>query len=292
MIAGDKRATLCHPGRLMSLYDMITGDLSDLVNMVLRIKEDRIRLSNAGGVVSEGLRVYLTESIAYYESILARQPMPAAKKKLDRLKKSLVSGAAPNEIFQRNTVFWETIDDDASGVRFYRYPPERAKLLDEFETDWEPTLKSFPSSRKDIIDGIDCYACGHPTACVFHMVRVAERGLRAIARERGIKAIRNKKAVAIERAQWSELTRELAKVAKDIELTWKPSRNKDEAMTFYMAAHSHMDYLRVAYRNDVSHVRTEYTDNNAVEIMRHTRLFMNTMSIRLSESGKRIRWKK
>ena len=46
------------------------------------------------------------------------------------------------------------------------------------------------SAKGDIMDAVDAYALGLNTACVFHLMRIAEHGMRALARERKVKLIK------------------------------------------------------------------------------------------------------
>jgi hypothetical protein len=44
-------------------------------------------------------------------------------------------------------------------------------------------LDVFPATNLDIVQGVDCWALGHATASVFHMMRILETGLRWIAED-------------------------------------------------------------------------------------------------------------
>jgi hypothetical protein len=90
----------------------------------------------------------------------------------------------------------EAFEADTKFLYLYAYPRRKADVYIRYKGEWHDALRAFPSIAAEVEDGVDCYALGHNTACVFHMVRVAEIGLRAIARERGIKTVRAKTPTA------------------------------------------------------------------------------------------------
>ena len=71
---------------------------------------------------------------------------------------------------------------------YYQYPKNKGETFRVWEDEWKTTLSAFPSARDDIYSAVDCYALQHNTASIFHSMRVAERGLRALAKERELRA--------------------------------------------------------------------------------------------------------
>jgi hypothetical protein len=72
---------------------------------------------------------------------------------------------------------------------FFHYPNATTPLIhpafDGFEVNdsWKPITDEFPSTIREIQSGLDCYAFGDYPGCIFHMTRIAELGLREIARQ-------------------------------------------------------------------------------------------------------------
>lgn len=54
------------------------------------------------------------------------------------------------------------------------------------EQAWGVVFPSFPSTKYDVTEALKCYAFGRGTACVFHLMRVLERGLKVFADRFGI----------------------------------------------------------------------------------------------------------
>ena len=55
------------------------------------------------------------------------------------------------------------------------------------DMDWEAAFAGFPSVYEEVERSLKCFAYRQYTASVFHMMRVAEQGLRAVAKERRVK---------------------------------------------------------------------------------------------------------
>jgi hypothetical protein len=81
----------------------------------------------------------------------------------------------------------ETLEDGIRLKYFYRYSDDKARRLLRVDADWASVIApdKFPSVRDDAHAATDCWALGHPTACVFHCMRVLEHGLKALASDVG-----------------------------------------------------------------------------------------------------------
>ena len=82
----------------------------------------------------------------------------------------------------------QAVDDDMQDwSTFYaHYRRDRGVLALMWRGEWAlRQTGAFPSARGEIGEGIDCFGLEHYAAeIVFHMMRVAEIGMRALARER------------------------------------------------------------------------------------------------------------
>src|SRR5690606_2199938 len=61
-------------------------------------------------------------------------------------------------------------------------PPEKAKFFESDELFGTEVATAFPSARQDIKDAGNCLALDLNTAAVFHLMRVMEVGVKAMAR--------------------------------------------------------------------------------------------------------------
>lgn len=163
-----------------------------------------------------------------------------------------------------------TIEIELGNHYFYHYPPGKMKSLLDVEREWGPVFSVFPEVRPDVVAGTDCYASGLDTACVFHMMRAAEIGLRRLATEARVKLNKGK---PVTHAQWGEILGALDKKVRQIENS-RAGPAKDAALSYHSMAQSHLRALRDRYRNNVMHARRSFDEHEARDAMFHARSFL------------------
>ena len=156
----------------------------------------------------------------------------------------------------------------------------------QVKVEWQKSITAFPECEEEILSAIDCYALGQPTASVFHSMRVAEHGLRAIAKERRIKLPKNK---PIEWGNWQEL---LLKLDDEIKVIGKKKagKAKDAALEFYSGARAELNGFKDEYRNLIAHVRAKYDELQALRALRNVHAFMERIAAKIDHRHYRIRW--
>src|SRR5947199_328325 len=82
--------------------------------------------------------------------------------------------------------------------RFMYMPDAEAKYYDQEQLFGTEVNESFSDARLDISSSGNCIACGLYTASVYHLMRVAEFGLRRIAKELHVKLMNRRKPITIE----------------------------------------------------------------------------------------------
>lgn len=184
-------------------------------------------------------------------------------------------------------VLRDAIKHDLSERRFYHYPPAKLDVLMKFYPQWKQISEAFPPVREEALSATDCYALDHNTASVFHCMRVAEYGLRALAKERRVRLPRDK---PIDWGQWQEIIREIAKEAARIGDKAKPGTPKDNALSFYSGAVSDLNAFKDEYRNQVMHVRKTYDEHQALRALVKVHAFMERISERITHKHYRVRW--
>jgi hypothetical protein len=184
-------------------------------------------------------------------------------------------------------VLRDALKDDLVECHFYHYPRSKLDVLMKFLSAWNGIAEAFPLVKLEALAATDCYALGHNTACVFHIMRVAEYGLRALARERKIQLPRKK---PVDWGTWQELLRELTKEATKIGETASPGSAKDNALSFYSGAISDLNAFKDEYRNQVMHVRKEYDEHQALRSLVKVHAFMERVSEKMSHKHHRVRW--
>lgn len=173
----------------------------------------------------------------------------------------------------------ESIEDGIKEKYFYYYPNEKTKLLIAATNDWNLALSKFPSCRNDILSGMDCYAINQNTAAIFHMMRAAEIGLRALARERGVSFPKH----PLEWADWQNILEETEKKVRAATQGMSRGPKKDAMQAFYSGAIGQVHAFKDTYRNVVMHARRSYDELDALRAINHVRDFMNGLSVKIGE---------
>lgn len=185
------------------------------------------------------------------------------------------------ELENQLNVLQEAIDDDVKKVDLYHYPPEKSEAIRSVYSTWNATLGAFPSVGEEIIDAMDCYAVGHNTACVFHLMRIAEHGLRALSRSLAVEF--PKTGTPIEWAQWQDLIDQIRSKGKQEAERLPKGTARDAARDFYSGAVHHFEGFKEKYRNAVMHVRRRYDELDALRAINQVRDFMNGLSFKVGE---------
>jgi hypothetical protein len=141
-------------------------------------------------------------------------------------------------------------------------------LLVGFENEWGAVIASFPSVEDEATAAVDCIALDHGTAGVFHLMRVLELGLGALAGNVG-KTFNNQ--------MWNGIIDEIESAIKELQRTL-PKAEREKRLPFLSEAAKEFRYFKDAWRNHVAHGRTSYDANQAIGVMTHVRAFMTTLS--------------
>ncbi len=149
-----------------------------------------------------------------------------------------------------------------------------------------PVLGAFPSAEKDIDEAGNCLAAECNTAAVFHLMRVAEVGLRALAVDRNAPF----KAKPIDQQEWGTILGFLDGVIKALRTEdakkWANPGIKDVQIRFYSEVVAELRAFNEAWRKHISHARQDaiYDRDYANSVFTHVRAFMQKLAERISEN--------
>lgn len=218
--------------------------------------------------------IELTEAVKYIEDAVDTLERPVWRN-IQRL------------AFEMGAVL-KIVENESRGRWVYYIKRQKSDTQRSEGVQWEPIKEKFRSAEKDIDSARMCFAVDENTACVFHLMRVAEIGLRALARERHVKIPKK----PLEWAAWQEILTHLGKKVDEIGRR-KPGPTKDAALIFYQGCLGEFGAFKDTYRNVVMHVRKTYDEHEAASALLHVREFMVRLSARLEENDKKaIRWGK
>jgi hypothetical protein len=279
----------------MNLLDMINFTLASLVTCLTVLIPQEIRAAmhyaaaNREAVLDGEDKERVEANLTFIAETCQKLLLQSAENRLGRIFTSLRLRPFPYwELANELNILSEAINDDIKTEYFYHYPRQKALMLLMVRGEWAAALGGFPSIESEVTAGVDCYAIGHNIACVFHMCRVAEVGLRAIAKERGVTTVRRNTPIAW--GTWGDVFTKIDLTLRAIQQARAGSK-KDEALAFYNVILSDLRAIQDLYRNKTMHLRDRYNEGQAQSAMIRTRHLMETLASRLAEPTiKRIRW--
>jgi len=131
----------------------------------------------------------------------------------------------------------------------------------------------FPLAAYDIREACKCLALERHTATVYHLMRVAEKGLEALAGKLG---------VPFELEQWHVVIEGIESKVKDLKgLPRGPE--KLEKQQVYSEAATDLRHFKDAWRNHATHGRGQYDEEDAKKVMTHVKSFMQHLAEHLPE---------
>lgn len=241
-------------------------------------------MKNASGI-PEGLitdedRARLIERLRDVVSNCRRLDLPTAETRIRRISAWFSGPVSYSALGDELKILRQAVDDDVRNEYFYHYPRELASFPIATVVHWKQTLDSFPSTevKFEITSGADCYALGHPTAAIFHFMRVAEIGLRAIAKKLRVRLPKGKPVA------WSEWGNVIDAIDGKVRAAKQMTRGPKKAaeLDFYSGLLGSLQGFKDMFRDNVMHYRREYKAPEAETAMRYVRDFMNKLSTRVS----------
>jgi len=163
--------------------------------------------------------------------------------------------------------------DELKEMTCFAVEGEQERLYEAKQLFGADVANRFPGAQVDIEEAGRCLALDRPTACVFHLMRVLERGLQALARDLGMPK--------------EQMERNWQQLLQDIEAKVKASpfktASEKEARSRRAAAVAHLRNVKDAWRNDVIHPRDTYTVEQARDVFNHCRALMVSLAGFVSE---------
>lgn len=100
----------------------------------------------------------------------------------------------------------DIIQNEARDRHVYHFSAAKSYLFIEEPRRWNSVRDAFKAAQSDIDGALKCHAFGQDTACVFHCMRIAELGLRALTRERRVNRLKTRHWIFIAE-RWGSLRR-------------------------------------------------------------------------------------
>ena len=180
--------------------------------------------------------------------------------------------------------------------QFIRVPDDRLNLISHFKGDkphpgimtviGQEVMDAFPSAVNDFMEVGNCLSAECNTGGVFHLMRVAEVGLRALAVDRNA-AFKNK---PVYQQEWGAILGHLDSVIKDLRQApasnWTNPGIKDVQVRFYSEVVSELRAFNEAWRRHIAHAREDgiYDHDYASSVFKHVTKFMQKLAEKIGEN--------
>jgi hypothetical protein len=173
---------------------------------------------------------------------------------------------------------WSRIEDQLKERWFLYVSPSLQPYYTQKQLFGNDVESGFPGAIDDIEDAGTCLALGQGTACVMHLMRVMELGLKVLAKSLKIPYT----------PSWESY---LAQIQSKISAKHKTKRVKwkrDEK--FYRDMSGDLIAVKQAWRNPSMHIDRGYSKEEAEEIFRAVKTFMCKLAARMDQNGQDVTW--
>lgn len=158
--------------------------------------------------------------------------------------------------------------------KFAYIPPPNDQYFEQECLFGDTVNVAFPGARQDIKDAGNCIAASLDTAAVFHLMRVAEHGLRALARRLRVRIRHKGQPCPLELGDWEQVITEIRNKIAAIRQLPKGSKQRKEKLELYSDAADHCTFMKDIWRNNMSHTRNAYKQSEAIAILERVCDFM------------------
>jgi hypothetical protein len=157
---------------------------------------------------------------------------------------------------------------ELEGRKLAFIPADKHRFL-EPDLFGEVVGAAFPSAHPEIKDAGNCLAADLPNAAIFHLMRVAELGLRGLARR-----LRVSLPFHIEYATWGEVVRA---INGRLDTLKNKTAAQDRKAKFYGGLVLDIRVFSYLWRNPIMHTREWYVDHDAEKAFDSVRDFMQQL---------------
>lgn len=160
-----------------------------------------------------------------------------------------------------------------SDLKFAYIPPPNDKYFEHEHLFGLKVYDNISEARDEIKDVGNAFAAGLYTACVFHLTRVLEHGLRAIANAMGVTITDKKQPIPLEYGDWHKVLEQIDGKIKQARLL-PNNAIKSELIKRYSEASERLSWAKDQWRNDIAHTRTRFSEDEAKGILDRVRGLM------------------
>lgn len=278
-----------NPRRLMSLWDILRRfKVAEFAVLIGKLKDFETSLmmlsaSGKGGTTNERftetLKGLAEESKLFCNGVGFSDSETAAQLLELKLKEpDAIFNVSHLEVEARHLE--QSLIVEAHSRTFVFTRKESSSFIDNPAFFGEDVKRVFLPASSDICEVGNCLAVESPTAAVFHLMRVAEYGLRALAKKLHVRLTHGGLRQPVEFADWEKVITGIKnEITKARALN--PGHKRQAKLEMYSDAADHCAYMKDIFRNNISHTRKPYTLPEALSVTGRVRDFMVFLATRL-----------
>jgi hypothetical protein len=171
------------------------------------------------------------------------------------------------------------VNDNLRSRKFMYVPRDQAAYWDNIDLFGDDFIIGFPrAALLEMMEAGNCYSAGRWTACVFHSMRVAEYGLRILAKRLNVTITHKGKQCPLEYGDWNTVITGIKKKIADIRQNQKVGPKREQALQFFSDAADHCEYMKDIWRNEISHTRRRSTKSESLAALNRVRDFVTPLA--------------
>jgi hypothetical protein len=220
---------------------------------------------------------HLGGTLGEMERELSRLGLKSPLKHLKRIFDSYATGSELNweKLKDQLIELHQRVMDELGDQTFLFLPSEVLGLYRQNDSLFGTAVeKTFSEMTEDISEAGKCLALNRPTACVFHLMRVMERGVQRLGTKLGIQQV--------EIRVWQGILDQINPAIKKLD------PKKTPLAVVYAEAASHLYNVKVAWRNEVMHPKQTYTFEEADAIFRSVKTFIRDLADIVGEANQTV----
>jgi hypothetical protein len=198
-------------------------------------------------------------------------------KKSRRIRDALLSGARIPDIVQQFDELRSRVKDELDLVLTLVIPASDVQLYESSTSAFgDEAIQNFRAIRLEVEEAGKCLALSRGTACVFHLMRIMEVGLRALGQ-----SLNDPKMDPKTNPSWEAI---LKKADGELQKPYaQRSREWQTDQQFFADATANLRAVKDAWRNPTMHIDIHYDEEKARDVWNAVRAFMRHLATRLHE---------
>ena len=227
--------------------------------------------NNGQGDVQE-YRAIISGELEKAKESFAEIPMSRVlREQLARVNR-LIPNAGTEELLTMVREFLNNLTWEMGGHLFLVIRDDRREFYEQREPSFGGNVAAaFADANRDIAGSARCFALDEWTACVFHLMRALEYGLRQIGKEVGLTEDETS------HENWKNIIDRIEAKIRDTEKLPKSSE-KIAHLKVLSSAATQFRYFKDAWRNHVAHAHVTYDEREATTVFTHVKAFLEGLA--------------